>query len=378
MKVAILTQALRYNFGGILQNYALQTVLRRMGHDVVTLDPRRYKYPEWKYRWMHRCNVLKRRFLGHVNPEYKKELKIRQRTQTYGTHTFPFIDNYIRRKEYGDLTKEIGSRDYVAYIVGSDQVWRPKYNKWYTQLGNMFLDFTQGWDVRRISYAASFGTEEWEFTSEETQMGKTLLAHFDAVSVREDSGISLCRQYFDKEAVHVLDPTLLLDKSDYSTLINQSTAKGKPGDLYVYILDETEQSQRLLQDMAQEKGLTPYTYNSRVNDANRDSHELADKVQPPVELWLKGFDQAKYVITDSFHACVFSIIFQKQFFLLTNEDRGLSRYRSLFNLLGTGDRCVKNLSDVDKMGEIDYNQVSQRLEKLRGDSMLFLERALAG
>ena len=111
-------------------------------------------------------------------------------------------------------------------------------------------------------------------------------------------------------------------------------------------------------------GLTPYTYTSRACDFH-GVHSIEERIQPPVELWLKGFDQAKIVLTDSFHACVFSIIFRKQFYLYTNKDRGMERYTTLFNMLGIDNRSVLSIEDVEKMPPIDYNAVSKRLKHLQ-------------
>lgn len=109
-----------------------------------------------------------------------------------------------------DLTQKYGLD---AYVVGSDQVWRPAFNLG-PRLGNMFLDFA-GDDVKKISYAASFGCKEWEYTEEQERMCGKLAKRFDAISVREASGVDLCKEHFGVDATLVLDPTLLLNKEDY-------------------------------------------------------------------------------------------------------------------------------------------------------------------
>ena len=94
-----------------------------------------------------------------------------------------------------------------AFVVGSDQVWRPRYNAY---IPNLFLDFTEGMSVKRIAYAASFGTDQWEFSAEQTTISSFLAKKFDIVSVREASGIQLCKQNLGVDAIQVLDPSLLL------------------------------------------------------------------------------------------------------------------------------------------------------------------------
>lgn len=375
MRIAILTQPLRYNYGGILQNYALQTVLRRMGHDVVTLDPHRYKYKWWLYLVLIIRHAITRYIRGYrevpVFAEWFQDKPIR----LLGTNTFKFIDRYIKRKEYWDLTKDVKETDYDAFVVGSDQTWRLEYNRGKTKLSNMFLDFTKGWKVKRIAYAASFGTDEWEGDEQMTGICREMVQSFDAVSVREESGVKLCKDVFGIKANHVLDPTLLLNKEDYMKLVRRkSNLDTKEGELYVYLLDENESNKNLVKDISQEMGFTPYTYTSRACDFG--VHPIEERIQPPVELWIKGFDQAKIVLTDSFHACVFSIIFNKQFYLYANKDRGMERYTSLFNILGINNRIVYSLEDVKNLKPIDYNTVYKRLKYCQDESYTLLGDAL--
>ncbi len=375
MRIAILTQALRYNYGGILQNFALQTVLKRMGHDVVTLDPHRYLYPLWKYPYVVFRHAAARYIKGYNNTQILAEYLKDKETRLLGTNTFQFIDKNIIRKEYKNIYKDVKESDYDAFIVGSDQVWRPQYNRELTRLENMFLDFTRDWNVKRIAYAASFGTDKWEFTEKQTEECKKNIARFDAISVREDSGVYLINEKFGKAAKHVLDPTLLLEFKDYAELINNSHVQGVDGDLYTCILDETEENQKLINDLVKERNLTQYYYHSKILDW-KHNHNIKDKIQPPVELWLKGFQQAKFVLTDSFHACVFSILFRKQFFLYGNSERGMSRYISLFKMLGINDRFVMNIKDVETKEPIDYDTVYNNLQNYREFSFKFLETAL--
>jgi glycerol-3-phosphate cytidylyltransferase-like family protein len=378
MRIAILTQALRYNYGGILQNYALQTVLRRMGHDVVTLDPRRYRYKWWQYPVLILRHTVTRYIRGYrtvpVLAEWLQDKEIR----LLGTNTFKFIDQYISRKEYWIIAEDVKEQDYDAFVVGSDQTWRWEYNRGMTKLTNMFLDFTKGWKVKRIAYAASFGTNEWEGDAGITKICKEAIKDFDLVTVREFSGIDICRDVFGVKAHHVLDPTLLLPKEDYMTLVERKgQLDTKEGELYLYLLDENEENKRLIKEIAETKGMTPYTYHSKVTDGLHP-HTIEERIQPPIELWLKGFDQAEIVLTDSFHACVFSIIFRKQFYLYGNIQRGLVRYTSLFNQLGINNRFVRTIDDVNNMEDVNYEVVYEHLKVLQDNSIRLFENALGG
>ena len=375
MRIAILTQPLRYNFGGILQNYALQTVLRRMGHEVVTLDPPRYHCKWW---WQYLIFIFR-----HIITRYLRknrdftvltEWLHDKETKTLGTNTFKFIDYYIQRKEYRNLRQEIKGSDYDAYIVGSDQTWRYRYNR--CRILDMFLDFTKGWKVKRIAYAASFGTNEWEGNEETTKTCREDIKNFDLITVRESSGIDICKRVFSVEAHHVLDPTLLLNKEDYMKLEKRTkNLDTKDGELYLYILDENEENKKLANDIASSKGMKSFTYHSNLTDCQHQ-HTLEEHMQSPVELWLSGFDQAKVVLTDSFHACVFSIIFRKQFYLYGNTDRGMARYSSLFNMLGINNRIVKTIKDIKNIQDIDYDIVYDKLRSLQQKSTDLLKISL--
>lgn len=374
MRIATLTQPLRYNYGGILQNYALQTVLREMGHDVVTLDPARYFYPLWKYPFVFLRHAAARYLKGHPEVPIFAEYLHDREAKILGANTFRFIDTYIQRKEYKDAVTDIKEGDYDAFVVGSDQTWRCRYNR--NRIQDMFLCFTKDWNVKRIAYAASFGTDKWEGDKETTRKCNEAIKNFDLVTARESSGIDICRSIFEVDAHHVLDPTLLLNKERYIDLVNRAGQLDiKEGDLYLYILDENEEINQLSMNLAKFKGLKSYSYHSKVTDLEH-THNIEERIQPPVELWLKGFDQAHEVLTDSFHACVFSIIFRKQFYLYGNKVRGMERYISLFNMLGIGNRMVRTIEDIKDMQDIDYDIVYDRLRSLQHKSFILLKEHL--
>lgn len=371
MRIAILTQPLRFNYGGILQNFALQTVLRRMQHNVVTLDPKRYLYPRWKSPFVILRHTAAKFIKGCREVRIFEEYKNDKVSRKLGRNTFPFIDKYVKRQEFANLVNDIKQGDYDAFIVGSDQVWRPEYN---TNLPNMFLDFTSGWNVRRIAYAASFGLDTWSANEKMAKSCREGIRHFDFVSMREKSGVELCWNLFEINAQQVLDPTLLLTKEDYIKILSLDKVKTSNGDLLVYLLDDNDAKQKLVEEMSCKNHYTPYRVNSEYE--NREA-PLSCRVQPPIEIWLRGFYDAKYIITDSFHGCVFSIIFQKQFAVYANIERGQSRFTSLFQLLEIPERFVCNIADTMRLPIIDFNRVNRRLEVLRKYSIDFLSKSLS-
>ena len=376
MRIGILTLPLHTNYGGILQAYALQTVLERMGHEVVVFDtPNKCPLPPlWKLPLSFAKRILLKsmgridrifieRYNNRVYPVITKEIQ-------------PFIDEKIHRKVFANFSK-IGAREFDAIVVGSDQVWRSIYfvPMWLGfPIENAYLSFTKGWNLKRISYAASFGTDKWEYNEEQTLHSREALQMFDAVSVREENGVKLCKQYFDVDALHVLDPTMLLDVNEYIELFKQKQTPKSKGNLLNYVLDETDEIESLIKKVASMKKMVPFAVNNPYEGDN--TKPLNQRIKPSVEAWLRGFYDADFVITDSFHACVFSIIFKKQFIVIGNKERGMARFESLLKMFGLEERLVDEKVDVNNLYPIDYDKVYNLYGQLKERSLHFLSENL--
>lgn len=371
-KVAIITQALRTNYGGILQNYALQTVLKRMGYTPTTLQRLEFRKPKYPRYLL----ILVKRFIlklqGRYNYPLFYERKYQQDYPIFTQHTLGFVNMHINKQVVDFDNPKLTEKDFDIYVVGSDQVWRPSYNN----IKFTFLDFAKDWNVRRIAYAASFGTDAWEFSSEETALCRNLARKFNAISVRERSGVELCSNHLNAIAKQVLDPTLLLEKSDYEILINEAKTKASEGQLFVHMLDKDSDKYKLVELISKENGWIPFEVNCKV-DEHEVNAPIEQRVQPPLEQWLRAFEDAEFVITDSFHATVFSIIFNKQFIVYANNGRGRTRFQSLLSLFGLEDRLVLCTSNVkiDSIPFIDYNKVNYQIQELREKSMEFIKNS---
>lgn len=343
MRIGILTLPLHTNYGGILQAYALQTVLERMGHEVRHIEIRPFLKKSWYARFKHRFSPYKTMLKTKAIPDSK--------TRDIGRHTRLFTYKHIKIDEYASID-EIPKDKYDAFVVGSDQIWR----KYYVDMSNAFniqnafLNFTDGWIVKRISYAASFGTDKWECDELETEQLQRIAQSFDAISVREASGVELCRQYLHCDAVHLIDPTMLLGRKDYERLIKEN--KEKPQGIMTYILDEDQQKTNVIEQV--KSALDKPTFSSNIPDNKRD-YRTCGIIQPPVEEWIRGFRDADFVITDSFHACVFSIIFNKPFVVIINKERGASRIMSLLNMFQQTHRIVDEDSQLSITEELLSN-----------------------
>ena len=361
MRIGILTLPLHTNYGGILQAYALQTVLERMGHEVCLIVKRRnpLRLPLWKAPLAYSKRIVKN-LTGHPFPIFYEQ-KMNREEPIVRQNTDKFINKYIKRRIVDDFS-DIKETDFDAIVVGSDQVWRPKY---FSEIEHAYLDFTESWNIKRIAYAASFGTDEWEYTPEQTKRCSNLLKQFDAVSVREKSGVSLCKEHFHVDAVHVLDPTMLLSADDYVKLFKVADTSKSNGTLLCYVLDETSEKTALVNKIAEEKHLIPFRVNSMVENP---MSPLNERIQPPVEQWLRGFYDAAFVVTDSFHACVFSILFNKPFIVYGNTDRGMSRFTSLLEMFGLNDCLFTDMSESQSVDYINWQEVNALLDAKRKDA----------
>ncbi|MBQ8058640.1 MAG: polysaccharide pyruvyl transferase family protein [Prevotella sp.] len=377
MKIGILTLPLHTNYGGILQAYALQTVLERMGHEVIVLNRDRSIYsPKHKQILSYIVYLIKKYCLGRKVSPFKsakrKNIEREEREQYTSVFINKYIHTYVVKKIDKDMPKNVD-----AFVVGSDQVWRHKYftRLFKSRIENAYLKFSEGENVKRIAYAASFGTEEWEYSEAETKECARLLALFDAVSVREESGVILCAEQLARnDAKHVLDPTMLLSKDDYIKIVEDTETPKSSGNLMCYVLDDNANIQALINRIALEKSLTPFIANSKVSDKKLPNKE---RIQPPVERWLRGFMDAEFVVTDSFHACVFSILFHKPFVVIGNKKRGCSRFESLLKMFGLENRLIENASqfDISMLNPIS-DDAYRKLDEYKMNSMEFLNNAL--
>ena len=184
----------------------------------------------------------------------------------------------------------------------------------------------------------------------------------------------MCSTYYDIKAKHVLDPTMLLSKDDYVALIEKSDVPKSKGNLFCYILDNIEEKMNVVKNIEKQRHLSSFFMNG---DCGNFAEDLEKRIQPPVESWLRAFYDSEFIVTDSFHACVFSILFHKQFLVIGNKDRGLARIHSLLSMFGLEDRLTSDTGlDINRMKTIDYDRVDEILAKHREDSRSFLIQAL--
>lgn len=352
MRIGIVTLSLGNNYGGILQNYALQQVLKRLGHDPITID---CVPPYTVFRLVLR--FCKSCFLWFV-PHKRRSFKHYQRRQDI----LDFLAQYIHKTSTVRCYKSSLIKEYKidALVVGSDQVWRPSMGR--VNIKDRFLQFAENFNIKKIAYAASFGVDKWEYTSKQTAAVKRLVSKLDAVSVREYSGVELCQKYLNITAQWVLDPVFLLNKKDYEYLC-ESIPVHSPFVL-AYILDPNILMTKEIESIVER-------FNFSVKFVFADAYRTLS-----IQEWIALFRDAAFVITNSFHGTAFSIIFNKPFFVMPNAKRGLARIHSLLSITQLENRLLQDMKGTDINIQIDWENVNGNIYKKQKESINFLKQWL--
>ncbi len=380
MKICIITQPLHTNYGGLLQAYALQRTLKKMGYDVVTardgITRRRvgFKLPYFIFYTYKRYLRGDKRFNPYQFLFRSFGRKIESQREYIAQNTAQFIDNHIATIDLFTSPKRSAREiiaDFDIAIVGSDQVWRREY----ADPPTYFLDFAQGLPLKRIAYAASFGLNSLEGYSSATKERCSYLAQlFDAISVREKSGVELITKELGAKAQTVADPTLLLDIADYRALATPSSK----AQIVSYILDPTTQKSAAIEQIESHFAQTATSLlpPKKLEEAWHNIDECRFR---GVDEWLGDISQAKFIITDSFHGVIFALLFHRDFIVIDNAERGSERFTSLLEHLALMNRCVKSSADItpELLSEsIDYTTVDPKIEQWRNESREWLEKVL--
>lgn len=378
--IKILTQFYKtLNYGGILQSYALCAALRKYN-----LNSEQISF-KMQVPSVH-LSTCKRIFSLSIRLFFFKifiklmsvavRLKLIKRADAFLSFSqlwVPHDNQVFDAKTIANLI--ISSSD--IFIAGSDQVWNP-----FGTEDAYFFNFVPSRNVK-IAYAASIGTNSVSQAYLEHVV--PLLNRFDFISVREESAKEILQPHVDKPIKVVLDPTLLLTHDEWDKIAVQP-AVPQPY-IFVYMLGEKREHRRLIKKYAKTLGLKivflPHVH-FRFNPADCffADYNLYD-VGPREFVGL--IKNAEMVITDSFHGCVFSIIYQKKFWALkrhkdSEKENMNSRLYTLFDSLGLRDRLIDDESaeyDAKSLNrQIDYSQVEANLDALRKDSSDFLLNAI--
>lgn len=359
MRIGILTLPFNNNYGGYLQAYALQTVLEEAGHSVEIINRRHPKETVWR-KLMRVASSIKHLRRYHYDINAHKGALMHSFVQSKMNLSEPLytseaLHNYC-------LTK-----DFDCYIAGSDQLWRPEY---VPNVEDYFFDYLPS-KTKRIAYAASFGVANPVYTEEQKANCGRAIKKINRVGLRESSGIEVIK-HFGWEAYNatiVLDPTMLLSVEHYKSLVKDyHPKKDFHHKILAYVLDKNEQISEI-------KSSCAHYYRKQCEEIiDSDKWENEGYVLPAIEEWLCAFRDADFIITDSFHGTVFSILFHKPFVVIINKGRGRDRFDTLLGHFGLKNRMTETKNSIDNIlnGDIVWDKVDAMLQKHRENSLHFL------
>lgn len=348
MKIGLLTYHHSVNNGAMLQTYATVKALKQLGHDVFIVDIRQ---SEPKRTGL--TGMIVKLVYGKHDREVKK---FKER------HYPPLTRHYYSLAELRNNPPLVD-----CLIVGSDQVWNPDIAK--ETLLAYFLDFGNK-DIKRISYASSFGVSKWDYDSSITASVKRALDQFSYLSVREETGVRILNEVFNLESKTVVDPTMLFD--------NYHQLTGKVREMNEVVCYKINRTKEFFDNIGKVKSQTHLPV--RLLNNSYPVKGLRYTYPPSVEEWIRRIAGAKYVITDSFHGVVFSILYQRNFVVIKNNNGKDSRMLDLLASIGLEQRVYESVGslavDSKWLLPIDYTRVNPKVEELRRQSWEFLKNAL--
>ena len=333
------------NYGSIATNYALYRVINDLGKKAVVLD-------HWGRRMGGKAIKFARSHMK-LSSDFMEAEDVQAANQCFDT-----------------------------FIVGSDVSWNWKANRISSYFQFMMFGFADE-NKRMISYASSFGAQKGEkdIDAEARALGSYYLKRFDAISVREEYGVKMCKDLFGAKAVQALDPVLLCGKEVWTKLSALSKLEFDGGYILAYILDPTPDKRQVLLEAAHNmnKKLIVILDQEYSTEAGKRVMDMDENIVNPEFIdWLAYFHHADYVITDSLHGTCFAVLFGKKFMSIKNRTK--DRFTSLAKLIECPDSFVEDskflLGKAGIFAEIDYDVVYKCLETKRMESEKWLISAL--
>lgn len=350
LKVCGITYAHSPNYGSCLQAYALQNAI-----ELLNINGEDCCYQIIPIQLFKDYPIIG--LNGHIANFFIKWNRLQYRS-FYKKHM-----RFVQCSSIKELPKLNDQSD--AFVCGSDVIWNDSFNR---HVGAYYLDFAEKY---RFSYAASFG--KVDFSDEYFRFAADKINRLDAISVREQSAVQIAKRCTPKNITVVADPVILVDRFDWEKISKKPSNK-KPY-IFVYATHLNDTINSFLKKIKE-------TSNLRIVWAVAGPKQAIKKgilkVQTPSE-WLGLINNAEYVVTNSFHATAFSVLFHKRFFTVVNGDKtkGINvRMNDFLNTIGLEDRIFSDIPDVLDLSEIDYFDVDTKIEEMRQSSLAFLRENL--
>ena len=373
MKIGILNmQFSPHNYGALLQAAALESCIRSILPDACV------EHIDARPAWLMASSQRRKRYIIALKRAVKAIVGREPKIPSVGNYDVfsDFRQEYIQltNKVYVDRSDfESENWDYDLVIVGSDQVFRIKYMKSWAYV--FFLSFLPQ-SCSRVAYAASFGVDHWEGEDDPdfTSKVRGALEQFNSISVREASGVQICRDTFELDVKHVLDPTLLIGREYFDRIIEDAAVQICAPDWSMHCISDDAPFIADVPSLA-------LKYNKSLKDIYYKREQRwplpSRSIFSSVPEWLAYIrDTKELVFTDSFHGVCFCILFEKEFLVFTSKEKGPGRITSLLSMLGLQDRICSSeevlLSAINGVSPIDYSFVREVLVRQRQYSSAFL------
>lgn len=333
-KIALLTFHYANNYGALLQTIATVEYLKAIGNKVSII------------------NLVRR-------PQNRAVTFVYSAIANYQFSLFrkQYFKNVLTDKIYPDDDLSILNRNFDVFISGSDQIWRTKHTVPFFGY-RYFLDFV---NKKKISYASSFGTNEWIEDESSSRKISECLKTFHAISVREDSGIELCKNILGVDAIKVVDPTLLQPLDFYLKIAENGKHRLPNKYLSVFFLEANKKNE--LSEIKKYSKANSSSFIDLTIPKIKFGNKKLDAFPRSIEKWLYVLLNSECIITESFHCVVFALIFRKKFVCILNKNRGVARIESLLGGLGLTHLMVTPQDFTDQFmakslsHNIDYERV---------------------
>ncbi|RVT99757.1 polysaccharide pyruvyl transferase family protein [Mucilaginibacter limnophilus] len=376
-KIGIITILNVNNYGAELQAFALHHKLKLLGYENEVINYLYYKNPE------HRSEIKSLPLFKRSVYSKLKEFALKW-LDRYSALSNPRIAK-VRKRRFSDFHSKYtcmsqtyrsyselynAKHPYDIFIVGSDQVWNPNNH---TSIEPYYLTFAPK-NAKKISYASSFGVGSIDKAYHETYA--TLLNNLDFISTRESDGVKIIKDISGKDAVHVLDPTLLLSRQEWTEVL-EPFESSEPY-ILLFVFKDSPYVKELALHLKRQTGFKIIRVCKNEMRVEPDSEILNIRDMGPRE-FLGLYQNAAIVITTSFHGTIFSLIFEKPFYTITpGSKNNNSRQQSLLSMVGLNDRLIEEGRPFVELPDlvIDYVNVKKILEQKRTASLAYLEEAI--
>lgn len=348
MKVGILTFHDADNYGAVLQAFALKQAVSKYAECCII------NYNNETFHKVSNKKGIVQRIVTilHGNKQRKKK----QRFDAFRHKYLVGTDEVVLDKDLCELNKS-----YDIFVSGSDQIWNLECSG---KKDAYFLPFVEN-DMKKYSYAASFGTDKPELAKEYIEM----IAKFNKISVREESGVKFVTNRIGRECLQVVDPTLLLKESEWCDSLNLDDSIKREKYILLYEVLNGQNMERFAKQLSAKVGIPVYciTASNRIRRGMKVIRNAG-----PME-WIQLIKNSSYVVTNSFHGLAFSLIFNKQFFveLLPPPAATNTRMVEMLKLVGLERRIISETISDD---EIDYSYVNLVIDEERKKSIDFMEQ----